>query len=420
MTYTDVPIGTGDGLVDTYTLPSNNIDNTTVEVKIDGSTVDPSDYILEPARAINFTSSQITNDGGVYTDFNATPNGNRYYVIEGGGYLGYGPLNPMGLQSMTKKALAGDLGINLGFVANYPYPGYFSIACSDTLFAAAVSTTPYIKLFSSDGSTGALTELSGKFNIIPSKTCGKVAFSPDGVHLAVCEITGKVIIYKWNDSSFTKLTAPAGQVDITPSLTTAFRYFGDYLVIGSTVAPKLSVYKRVGDEYTVCTIVNGQTNELTMISIEGDRLLAGLKTYTGLQVYTISDTTITYSSTISITIGYGGATFIDANILALHGSANMSLYHWDRNATLTLLSTGPSPDINGSIMQLVIRTTDSVYAAFHRGFAWFDIKARTTKLIFDTEPAEGEVITATYDVNGIHKTDQYVIDVGASITFGGV
>jgi hypothetical protein len=41
-----------------------------------------------------------------------------------------------------------------------------------------------------------------------------------------------------------------------------------------------------------------------------------------------------------------------------------------------------------------------------------------TQITFETPPASGDVITADYIVDGVHKTDQYVIDVSFAIQFG--
>ena len=41
-----------------------------------------------------------------------------------------------------------------------------------------------------------------------------------------------------------------------------------------------------------------------------------------------------------------------------------------------------------------------------------------TQITFDTPPALGDVITADYTVDGVHKTDQYVIDISFEIQFG--
>jgi hypothetical protein len=41
-----------------------------------------------------------------------------------------------------------------------------------------------------------------------------------------------------------------------------------------------------------------------------------------------------------------------------------------------------------------------------------------TQITFDTPPALDDVITADYTVDGVHKTDQYVIDVSFAIQFG--
>ena len=41
-----------------------------------------------------------------------------------------------------------------------------------------------------------------------------------------------------------------------------------------------------------------------------------------------------------------------------------------------------------------------------------------TQITFNTSPALDDVITADYTVDGVHKTDQYVIDVSFAIQFG--
>jgi hypothetical protein len=41
-----------------------------------------------------------------------------------------------------------------------------------------------------------------------------------------------------------------------------------------------------------------------------------------------------------------------------------------------------------------------------------------TQVTFNTPPALDDVITADYTVDGVHKTDQYVIDVSFAIQFG--
>lgn len=46
------------------------------------------------------------------------------------------------------------------------------------------------------------------------------------------------------------------------------------------------------------------------------------------------------------------------------------------------------------------------------------VRPNKTLVKFNTPPAAGAAITADYTVEGIHKTDQYVIDVGFSIQFG--
>jgi len=47
-----------------------------------------------------------------------------------------------------------------------------------------------------------------------------------------------------------------------------------------------------------------------------------------------------------------------------------------------------------------------------------DAEADKKKITFNTAPAAGVAITADYTTKGIHKTNQYVVDVSASIQFG--
>jgi hypothetical protein len=63
----------------------------------------------------------------------------------------------------------------------------------------------------------------------------------------------------------------------------------------------------------------------------------------------------------------------------------------------------------------------TVMAVGHRGspnITTYDCKPRTLKVTFDTPPASGDAITADYTVEGVHKTDQYVIDASFAIQFG--
>ena len=50
----------------------------------------------------------------------------------------------------------------------------------------------------------------------------------------------------------------------------------------------------------------------------------------------------------------------------------------------------------------------------------YDCAARTTNVRFNIAPPAGASITADYIVDGVHKTDQFVIDVGFTIQFGEV
>ena len=63
----------------------------------------------------------------------------------------------------------------------------------------------------------------------------------------------------------------------------------------------------------------------------------------------------------------------------------------------------------------------SVLAVAHDGSPYittYDCKPRQTLLSFGTAPLLDGIVTASYTTKGIHKTDQYVIDMSCSIVFG--
>ena len=67
---------------------------------------------------------------------------------------------------------------------------------------------------------------------------------------------------------------------------------------------------------------------------------------------------------------------------------------------------------------------DSSYLSVAHGTSPFvtiyDCKKRTTQIVFNSPPANGVSVTAEYTTEGIHKTDQYVIDCAVTIQYGEV
>ena len=111
----------------------------------------------------------------------------------------------------------------------------------------------------------------------------------------------------------------------------------------------------------------------------------------------------------------------DGNIMAAAHSTSPYITTYDWNGSLWVKR--PNPDVlPTNVGNGVALTPDGNIVAVAHSISPFittyDGKARTTKIIFDTPPVAGKAITANYTTAGVHKTDQYVIDISFAIQFG--
>ena len=119
--------------------------------------------------------------------------------------------------------------------------------------------------------------------------------------------------------------------------------------------------------------------------------------------------------------GYSVSLSSDGNVLAVGTysySPYVKIYDWDNGWTEratppNVPSYGYSVSLSSDGNVLAVGTSNSPYVKICN----FTIQEKTT-IDFTTAPAIGEAITADYTVKGIHKTDQYVVDVSFSIQFG--
>lgn len=84
---------------------------------------------------------------------------------------------------------------------------------------------------------------------LPNSACNGVAFSPDGVYLAVATTSYPyVIIYKKSGDTFVKLANPS-TLPASKGNAVAFSSDGLYLSVAHNVTPCLTTYKRTGDSF---------------------------------------------------------------------------------------------------------------------------------------------------------------------------
>jgi len=122
------------------------------------------------------------------------------------------------------------------------------------------------------------------------------------------------------------------------------------------------------------------------------------------------------------TKGYSVALSSDGTVLAV-GSYTVAPYVkvYDWNGTNCERATPPNLATNGYSAALS-SNGDKIFIGSYNYSPFFKAYSASSQteyeITFDSPPADGLPITADYTVDGIHKTDQYVVDVSCSIQFG--
>ena len=110
---------------------------------------------------------------------------------------------------------------------------------------------------------------------IPSSTAYGAAYSPDGLHLALCGAGQVLNIYRRNGDGLTKIANPSS---LPPGYANdvAFSPDSQYLAVASSGSPYITIYKRNGDVFTKLanptTLPNGLVNSVAF-SPDGTQLI---------------------------------------------------------------------------------------------------------------------------------------------------
>jgi hypothetical protein len=126
-------------------------------------------------------------------------------------------------------------------------------------------------------------------------------------------------------------------------------------------------------------------------------------------------------STLPSGTGRGCALSSGGTVLAVASEYSPYITTYDWNGSAWVKRDNPSTLPSGVGRGCALLSDGSILAVTHDNSPYittYDLKKRQTKITFDTAPANGVAITADYTVDGIHKTDQYVIDVSCAIQFG--
>lgn len=202
----------------------------------------------------------------------------------------------------------------------------------------------------------------------------KIDISDDGnsIILGKSGITPTFGVYDWNGSSFVKRANPSIDLTVTPN---DVRISSDGLLIGiiSDSNPYITIYKWNGLSWDISDGFNIVSEGISNISFIGNNTIF----INGQNYFYVFD-------------------YLDG--------------FWIKRIINTHNITS-SPTVVVSSDNEIFYGNTGVNISFTKGIPF-------TRIIFDNPPSTGDVITADYTVDGVHKTDQYVIDASFAIQFG--
>jgi hypothetical protein len=366
--YTGVMLGTGDGTKTDFELPSKNLIDGSLSVSVDG--LGTTDYTV------------AETDDGLYTLATPPSTPSRGYSVA---------------LSTNGSVLAIGASDTSPYVKVYDWTGTewtarptppnmadygYSVALSSdgsVLAVATYTTSPYVKVYDWTGTEW--TERAAPPNM-PSRGYS-VALNSDGSVLAVGADSSSpyVKVYDWTGTEWTERAAPPNMPSRGYSV--ALNSDGSVLAVGTNSnSPYVKVYDWTGTEWTARPTPPSMPSKCYSVDLSSDGGVLAVATYTTspyVKVYDWTGTEWTARPTPPnmADYGYSVALSSDGGVLAIGASGN-------------------SPYVK-------------VYTSN---------EATSTTVQFNTAPAIGEIITADYTVKGVHKTDQYVIDVSFAIQFG--
>jgi|GEM_PF-1109727 len=407
--YVNVPVGNGDGVTRDFVLPSRNIRQASIALK------------LNDVPMTTFTRTLIGSGGNFWFSMfsQAWPHINGVALSADGTLFAYATaFNPVVLTFDR----VGLVWVRRPDPAILPAGDGRSVALSadGRVLAVGHFSSPHISTYDWSGSAWIRRPNPA---VLPGGDCFGVALSVDGTVFAVAHGGSPFTsIYDWSGSAWVRRPNPA----VIPSgagNSVALSADGRVLAVAHNTTPFISTYDWSGSAWirrpNPAVLPTG-TGIGAALSSDGSVLAVGHDVSPFLSTYDWSGSAWIRRPNPAVlpTQGSRVALSADGSILAV--AATMLIYDWSGSAWVRRPAPVVSPYTGGSFVAL---SADGSTAAVSSGWSATDIRiydtaARTTNIRFDTAPPAGASITADYIVDGVHKTDQFVIDVGFSIQYG--
>lgn len=414
--YTAVPVGTGDGVETKFVLPSQNIDQTSITIKLDS--VETTAYTKSLERRFNAAGhpnmSSFNDDAmgepRISRDGKSFMNQNKDSPVSDIiGRVDCGRLTASGMKNYTFAS----------FATNFP-PEFRPHALSGDGKVAIGGTThttcKAVRLRADESGWDAITDAPGVYYSDPA------ALNYDGSVLAI-GAAGTVYDYV-ADAWVARAALPVSLNGDAEHL--ALSDNGNILFVGTDASPFFYSFDWTGTEWVQRPAPSVlPPDDVTHIKCTGDggTVIVSMKVvspyvivydWSGTEWVKRPDPTLGYPQAEHGTISNDGLM-----LLVGHGYGNApytTVLEWTGSAWQDM-PIDPAPP-NVRIMWDITENKDMVLLNAYPYDQVWDFSKRTTLITFDTPPGAGVAVTADYTVNGIHKTDQYIIDVSCAITFG--
>ena len=410
--YTDVPVGTGNGTETTFTIPSKNLDSMTLNVKVNGVSTA---VTQELSRAYNFTDM----------NFDALPAnaaGEDACFSRDGKLVGFAHRHSPYFEVYDiSKGMPAKREFSVTPTVT-EYGKGIALNETGTRLFVTQDSSPYLRIYDWVGSK-YVPATAPSF----SGANGKVAVSLDGIVLAASAGSGRTI-YVWDLVEGSWVARPnityhtsdvsLQALDISDN--------GSVIVISSTSTNDLDIYDWIDNAWVRRLNPQGiPTSTNTMharCSSDGNTI--AYRIGTNVYVCTWDGSSWTTSATISMvgvftdTTNFLGKAVLARNAEALivhHATEGPAYFYKKDGSWITIGKYGAT----SSSREVAFSPDGAEVARIGISYEYLDdFKNRTTKIVFGTPPATDAPITADYSVKGLHKTDQYVVDASMAIQFG--
>ena len=408
--YTNVPLGNGDGATRDFVLPSRNIRQGTVNVKMGGATAVGT--LRSIGNNINYAHRGLVPGSGVTYNVAVTLDGMVVAATSADWPFGI-VYDHRGATWVTRPTPASP--------PSSPTRGV-ALSSNGALLAMVSEGTPFIHTYDWNGAAWIARPTPA---VTPTDSGQGVVFSGNGNVMASVQIFPPYLrTYDWNGTAWIARPAPA-VVSSSHHRSVALSSNGNVLAVTFDSSPSFRTYDWNGAAWIARptpAVFPPQGGGGVALSSNGNILAVVLSSTPFIYTYDWNGAAWIARPTPAVTPQGNSSSAValssDGNILvaAMTGNNNLSMvYDW--NGAAWIARPTPAVTMDGEGVA-VSGDAGIVAVATHWGTTIWDARARNMAFTFDTPPPAGASITADYIVDGVHKTDQFVIDTGFSIQFG--